>query len=203
MPRPECYVSTDIETDGPIPGPYSLLGLASVAYDLDGRPVGEFSVNLEPLPGAGVHPDTAAFFAQHPAAWAALQQDRRAPAAAMTDYAAWLRALPGEPVFVAYPAGFDFTFVYWYLIHFTGGSPFGFAALDMKSYAMAVLKRPFRATTKKAMPGRWFPEGLPHTHVALDDAREQGGIFLAMRRENLANQRETEAGPVPEGAPRG
>ncbi len=31
---------------------------------------------------------------------------------------AWVKSLPGTPVFVAYPAGFDFLFVYWYLIRF-------------------------------------------------------------------------------------
>jgi hypothetical protein len=34
----------------------------------------------------------------------------------MPEYVAWLKGLPHKPVFVAYPAGFDFTFVYWYLI---------------------------------------------------------------------------------------
>lgn len=31
-------------------------------------------------------------------------------------YVAWLKGLPHKPVFVAYPAVFNFTFVYWYLI---------------------------------------------------------------------------------------
>ncbi len=30
----------------------------------------------------------------------------------------WIQSLEGKPVFVAYPAGFDFLFVYWYLIKF-------------------------------------------------------------------------------------
>jgi hypothetical protein len=28
----EIYVSTDVETDGPIPGPHSMLSLGSAAY---------------------------------------------------------------------------------------------------------------------------------------------------------------------------
>ena len=94
----------------------------------------------------------------------------------MPEYAAWLRSLPGHAVFVGYPASFDFMFVAWYLLHFTGGNPFGFAALDIKSYAMAVLGRPFCETVKKRMPPEWFDE-LPHTHIALDDAIEQGHLF--------------------------
>lgn len=31
----EIYVSTDVETDGPIPGPHSMLSLGSAAYLLD------------------------------------------------------------------------------------------------------------------------------------------------------------------------
>jgi len=67
-------------------------------------------------------------------------------------------------------------FVYWYLIRFTGDSPFSFSAIDIKTYAMAMLKTPFRDINKGNMPKRWFDE-LPHTHKALDDAIEQGALF--------------------------
>jgi hypothetical protein len=46
------------------------------------------------------------------------------PETAMRRYVLWLKALPGKPVFVGYPSGFDFLFVYWYLIRFAGESPF-------------------------------------------------------------------------------
>ena len=42
----------------------------------------------------------------------------------MLAYVEWIKSLKGKPVFVAYPAGFDFLFVYWYLIRFVGESPF-------------------------------------------------------------------------------
>ena len=63
-------------------------------------------------------------------------------------------------------------FVYWYLIKFTGKSPFSHSALDIKTYAMAVLKKNYRESTKRNMPKHWFDQ-LPHTHIALDDAIEQ------------------------------
>ena len=50
------YVTTHIHTDGPIPGPHSLLTLASAAYTADGTPIGTFTANLRELPGAGLHP---------------------------------------------------------------------------------------------------------------------------------------------------
>jgi hypothetical protein len=182
---PEVYVSTDVETDGPIPGPHSLLSFASAAYLSDKTLAGTFTANLETLPGASADPGTRAWWDQHPDAYAATRTDLEEPARAMTRYVAWIKQLPGRPVFVAYPAGFDFLFVYWYLIRFAGESPFSFSALDVKTYAMALLKVEYREAVKRRMPRRWF-DRLPHTHVALDDALEQGALFCNMLAENLA-----------------
>ena len=101
----------------------------------------------------------------------------------MTRYVEWIKGLKGKPVFVAYPAGFDFLFVYWYLIRFVGESPFSHSALDMKTYAMALLKTDYRNSTKRNMPKGWFDD-MPHTHVALDDAIEQGALFCNMLKAN-------------------
>ena len=179
----EIYVSTDVEADGPLPGPNSVLSFASAAYTADKKLLGTFSANLELLPGAAPDPKTAEWWLTQPDAWAACRRDLKSPEAAMSEYASWLGALQGKPVFVAYPAGFDFMFVYWYLMRFVGQSPFGFSALDIKSYAMAVLKTEYRNATKRRMPAHWFGS-QPHTHVALDDAIEQGTLFCNMLAEN-------------------
>jgi hypothetical protein len=188
MARREVYVSTDVEADGPIPGPHSMLSFASAAYDDDGALLGTWTANLELLPGAQGDPKTMDWWRSQPDAWAACRTELRAPEAAMADYAAWVDALPARPVFVAYPAGFDFTFVYWYLIRFVGRSPFSHSALDMKSYAAALLGTRFRDTAKHAMPSRWLSE-RPHTHVALDDALEQGEMFVKMLADARARAR--------------
>jgi hypothetical protein len=182
MARREVYVSTDVEADGPIPGPHSMLSFASAAFLDDGELVGTYSANLETLDGASGHPDTMRWWLSQPDAWAACRQDPRPAATVLPEYVSWLTGLPGRPVFVAYPAGFDFTFVYWYLHRFTGGSPFSHAALDVKTFAMAVLGTKFRDTAKRIMPRRWFTD-RPHTHVALDDALEQGELFIHMLAE--------------------
>jgi hypothetical protein len=184
----EIYVSTDIETDGPIPGPHSMLSFASAAYRADKTLLGTYSANLQTLPGAAGHPDTLAWWQSQPAAWAEARTDPRDPAVVMPEYVAWVKALPGKPVFVAYPAGFDFLFVYWYLIRFAGESPFSFSALDMKTFAMAVLGTEYRQATKRNMPRHWF-DPLPHTHKALDDAIEQGALFCNMLAENRGGRR--------------
>lgn len=181
----EIYVSTDVETDGPIPGPHSMLSLGSAAYSADKCLLATFSANLETLPEASPDPQTAAWWAGQPAAWAACRSHLETPAAAMTRYLAWLKGLPGEPVFVAYPAGFDFLFVYWYLMRFAGESPFSHSALDIKSFAMAVRQTDYRASGKQHMPQRWF-DPQPHSHIALDDAIEQGALFCNMLAESRA-----------------
>lgn len=179
----EIYVSTDVETDGPIPGPHSMLSFGSAAYTADKHLIGTFGANLETLPGAAADPKTADWWASQPEAWAACRRDLQAPEAAMGRYLTWLKALPGRPVFVAYPAAFDFLFLYWYLIRFTGESPFSHSALDIKTYAMALLRTDYRSSTKKNMPKHWFDE-LPHTHIALDDAIEQGALFCNMLKDS-------------------
>jgi hypothetical protein len=181
----EIYISTDVETDGPIPGPHSMLSFGSAAYTADKVLVSTFSANLNPLEGASAHPKTAEWWATQPEAWAACRTDLEEPGPAMIRYVSWLKTLKGKPVFVAYPAGFDFLFVYWYLMRFTGESPFSHSALDMKSYAMALLKIGYRDSTKRNMPKQWF-DAMPHTHVALDDAVEQGALFCNMLKHNLA-----------------
>jgi hypothetical protein len=184
----EIYISTDVESDGPIPGPHSMLSFASAAYTADKQRVSTFAANLETLPGAAPHPKTAAWWATQPEAWGACRTDLEPPDAAMRRYVAWIKTLSGKPVFVAYPAGFDFLFVYWYLMRFVGESPFGHSALDMKSYAMALLRTGYRDSIKRNMPKAWF-DPLPHTHVALDDAIAQGALFCNMLRHNRADGR--------------
>ncbi|MAD32374.1 MAG: exonuclease [Planctomycetes bacterium] len=184
MPE-EIFVSTDIEADGPIPGPHSMLSLASVAMRADKIVVDEFSVNLKPLPGAAPHPRTMLWWEGHKAALAKARENPEDPAAAIPRYAQWVSKLPGRVVMVGQPAAFDFMWVYWYLQRFTGGSVFGHSALDIKSYAMAMLKRPYRDCVLDALPEEWRDD-LPYTHVALDDAREQGAMFCNMLRRNDA-----------------
>lgn len=183
-PLHEIYVSTDVETDGPVAGRHSMLSLGSAAYTADKQLLGTFSANLERVPGLTADPATMNWWATQPEAWAACRVNIEAPAAVMKRYADWLKSLRGRPVFVAYPVAFDFPFVYWYLTQFAGENPFGYTAIDIKTYAMAVLRKPYRASGKQSMPDEWF-DPVPHTHIALDDAVEQGGLFCNMLRAHL------------------
>jgi hypothetical protein len=152
----EIYVSTDVEADGPIPGPNSMLSFASAAYTGEKVLVSTFSANLETLPGAHGDPKTMEWWKTQPDAWAACRESPRDPAVAMREYVAWLKALPGKPVFVGYPVAYDFLFVYRYLIRFAGESPFSHSALDIKTFAMALLGTEYRESVKRPrQPNLW------------------------------------------------
>jgi DNA polymerase III alpha subunit (gram-positive type) len=179
----EIYVSTDIETDGPVPGIYSMLSFGSAAFKKNKEIISTFSANLECLPKAKQDPDTMEWWKTEEKAWEACRKNLEDPKKAMLKYLEWIKELPGKPVFLAYPASFDFNFINWYFIKFIGKNPFSYLALDIKSYAMAVLKKPFYKVTKNAMPKKWFDENK-RSHVALDDAIEQGLLFCNILANN-------------------
>ena len=186
----EIYVSTDIETDGPAPGLNSMLSFASAAYLADKTLVRTFSANLETLGGASADPATMAWWKSQPLAWQACRRNLQPPVLIMPQYVSWLKGLPDKPVFVGYPAVFDFMFITYYLHQFAGESPFSYFALDIKTYAMALLKKNLYDVDKDSMPKHWFDD-LPYTHIPLDDAVSQGALFCNMLAENMrGNMRE-------------
>lgn len=191
--KPELFASTDIEADGRVPGLSSMLSFATAVFDIDKNLVGTFSRNLELLPNAKPHPETELFWNETPsnkAAYEATRVDVVDPAEAMRDYVAFLKNLPGQPVFVGYPAAYDFKWIDYYTHAFVGDNPFGFSrCIDIKSYAYAMLKKSrYHYTTKRNMPGKWFDD-LPHTHIAIDDAIEQGAMWINILRENTGRSR--------------
>lgn len=190
----EIYVSTDVEADGPIPGPNSMLSFASAAFTPDGTLVDTFEANLKQMRGA--KPDRRTmkdFWARNLEAWNYCRKDPRRPKRVMTKYVKWINKLRqyGKPVFVAFPLGFDFMFIYWYLIKFTGQSPFSFFGLDIKTFAMFMMNTGYRQSIKRKMPKRWF-SAKKHSHKAIDDAIEQGELFCNMYKEYQELYKENE-----------
>lgn len=198
--KPEIYVSIDIETSGPCPGLYSMLSLGAIALT-PGQPEAEaprWYQTLDPLPEANWHQDTRAWWETQPEAWAEVRKNQQDPDDAMNDFAHWVDALPGKPRAVAWPAGFDFSFVLYYLHRFAGRNPLGIACIDIRSYANGLAGHP----SYYDLPHRRMAEmaGLiDHSdlrdHVALDDAIGQGRLFMGLLAyaETLGAPRVSEA----------
>lgn len=180
--REDVYFSVDVEADGPIPGPYSMLSLgAAVAGRFAGSftrvdpTIDTFYRELRPISDAYV-PEAAAVSGLDREA---LRRDGADPAAVMAELTEWVKvcAAGGRPVLVAYPASFDWMFVYWYLVRFTGGSVFGHSGcLDVKTMYAVKAGVPLSTVGKRGMP-RALLSDRPHTHHALDDAVEQADLF--------------------------
>jgi hypothetical protein len=181
------YFSVDVEADGPIPGPYSMI---SVGVAVAGRRDGAF---------APADPAAETFYRELkpisddyvPAALEVSGLSRESlaasgtePAAAMAELTRWMSTVcaGARPVMVAYPASFDWMFLYWYLMRFTGASPFGHSGcLDLKTMYAVRADVPLRQAVKRLMPAE-LRSNRRHTHHALDDAMEQADLFINLMR---------------------
>jgi DNA polymerase III alpha subunit (gram-positive type) len=184
----EYYISVDIEADGPCPGVNSMLQLGAVFYDAEGNVLEEFVRNIEPLAGAVQDPKTMKWWGEqevkNPGLWKTMTDNQRHPCNVVTEFEILVsrhsKLLNAKPLVVAYPAGFDFTFLYYYLCRFSGESCVGFSALDMKTLSMTLLNRLYHDCSKSRFPRSWFNPAYKHTHNALDDAKGQGYQFFQM-----------------------
>ena len=176
----EVWISVDVETSGPTPGTASLLAIGACLVD---RP--EEGIRLL------LRPDAALAWSDEAEAVHRLSRERLArdglePGHAMEQLAAWLeRVVPAgsRPVFVSLNAPFDWMFVADYLWRHLGRNPFGISALDLKAlYLGRHLDEidDWAATTSDLIRAR-YPIESPHTHDALDDAREQAEICRRIR----------------------
>jgi len=200
--RPDLYISADVETDGPVPGSYSLLsfGLTLVGrYDgsnFERFETGETTFYRELQPISERFEEEA--LSVNGLDRESLKEHGLDPGSAMTEAAEWIVSMSEgcRPVLVAYPVAFDWSFLYWYFESFApGGSPFGHSScLDIRTLYQAVAGTVFDRSGKAAMPDFLRPEN-PHTHNALDDAVEQGELFAnllgwAIRRRVALNRPE-------------
>lgn len=180
----DAYFSADVETDGPIPGPFSMLSFAIVfAGTYDGHKFSRpsdyskgFYRELQPISDE---------FQIEALAVNGLNRDRLLiegdqPTAAMTLAADWVRSVSGHanPVLVAYPLSFDWTWLYWYFVRYSkSGSPFDYSrCFDVKTAVSVKTGRPISESGRSKLP-RGMRSHRAHTHHAMDDAAEQAEIF--------------------------
>lgn len=176
------YFAADVEADGAVPGPSSML---SLGLSVVGQPDRTFYVEIKPI-GDVVNPAAMAVNG--------LDRDRIAqqaptPEAAMQAAADFIGSsceaiaeVEGQqtrPVFLAGPAVWDGMWVHWYFIRFLGRNPFGVtgSGIDFRSYWMGLERTTWNKTGKKAVAKKLGPVDLPHTHRADDDAKELAAYF--------------------------
>jgi ribonuclease T len=175
----ETWISIDTETSGPVPATGSLLAVGACLVD---DPEEGIELLLKPDPSLAWDASAERI---HRLDRAVLSRDGHEPADAARRLDTWIASVVPEgsrPVFVALNAPFDWMFVADLLWRHLGRNPFGHSALDVKALYMgrhlAEVER-WAATSRLRMLER-YPVDLPHTHHALDDAREQAAIVAAI-----------------------
>lgn len=185
------YVVTDVEVDGPWPGPNSMRSFASVAVTLDGTEHGRFEAVLEELPGASPNAETLAWFHSIPEAWEAATANPEPVAAVMARYVSWIKSLAADRTFAASPLAFDGVWIDYYLRRYTqygilqgpyeDDRLFGGTGLCIRSYAAAVTGRPAAELSPSSLPDEWFGD-VRHTHNAIDDALGYANLLVTLTR---------------------
>lgn len=180
----DAYFSADVETDGPIPGVYSMLSFALVyAGSYDGN---EFQrpTNYRQNFYRELRPISVTF---QPEALRVNGLDRNrlcaegvAPEIAMTEACQWVKRIAEgkQPVLVAYPLSFDWSWLYWYFFRFSSeGSPFHHSrCFDIKTAFAVKAGVPISEAGRERIFAFLRP-GQEHSHRAVDDAVEQAQIF--------------------------
>jgi hypothetical protein len=165
----------DIESDGPIPGDYSMISFGAVLVDekLDKT----FYGKLKPISDKFI-PEALAVSGH--SRMETLQFDD--PQKVMSDFAGWIKSITADsPVFISDNNGFDWMFICWYFHRFIGKNPFGFSSQNLGSLYKGIVKdtkRNFKHLRK-----------TKHTHNPVDDAKGNAEALLAMKNEYGLNIR--------------
>jgi hypothetical protein len=180
----DAYFSADVETDGPIPGPFSMLSFALVfAGSFNGR-LFKRPEDYENIFYRELKPISEDFQEEalrvNGLDRARLCREGQAPEAAMTDAARWVKKIAGraKPVLVAYPLSFDWAWLYWYFVRFSSeDSPFGYSrCFDLKTALAVKSSIPITEASRSKLSSS-LKSPRHHTHHAIDDAIEQAEIF--------------------------
>ena len=166
-------IVVDIEADGSIPADFSMISLGAVIVDkkLDKTFYGELrpiSEKWEPnaLKISGFTREQTLAFDE--------------PQVVMQDFKKWIdQNSIGRPLFYSDNNGFDWMFIHWYFIHFSGESPFGYSSTNIGSLYKGLVKdvfKNFKHLRKTA-----------HTHHPVDDAKGNAEALLTMVKDKGLN----------------
>lgn len=162
-------IMVDVESDGPIPGDYSMISFGAVIVDknLDKTFYGE----IKPISEKWI-----------PEALAVSGHTREetlrfgSPEKVMKQFADWItQNSNGRPMFYSDNNGFDWQFINWYFHHFTGSNPFGFSSNNLGSLYKGIVKDTFKNFKHLRK--------TKHTHHPVDDALGNAEALLYLKNE--------------------
>jgi len=170
----KTVVSVDVETDGHVPGLNSLLQIGAVAFNLKGKKLARFSINLKPLPEAKPGRSTMVWWKTQPEEiWKKVMSNQQDPKVAMLRYANWLAQFPSPRMLMA-PVLFDGCWLRYYLQRFVGRSDLWHNAIDLRSvlFAFTGMYQGDYQMAVEFLTGNKYQNESPH--LAVEDAEMQG-----------------------------
>jgi DNA polymerase III epsilon subunit-like protein len=164
------YVMVDVESDGPIPGHYSMVSFGAVI--VEPGLARTFYGRLKPISDEWV-PDAlkvSGFTREE-----TLQFEE--PKIVMGKFGDWLKqGIKDRAMFISDNNGFDWQFMNWYFHHFTGSNPFGFSSSNLGSL--------YKGLVKDTCENFKHLRKTKHTHHPVDDAKGNAVALLHMK-ENM------------------
>ena len=160
----------DIESDGPIPGDYSMISIGAVLVDrsLDKtfftklRPISNKFITKSLEVSGYTREETMCF------------DD---PVVAMTSFRNWINEVSYDsPIFISDNNGYDWMLVCWYFHHFISENPFGYSSQNLGSIYKGIVgdfSKNFKHLRK-----------TEHTHNPLEDAKGNAEAFLQIIADN-------------------
>jgi hypothetical protein len=164
-----AYIMVDIESDGPIPGDYSMISFGAVL--VDEQLVKTFYGQLKPVSDRYI-PEALAVSGHSREETLTFEE----PQKVMLDFSEWIKATcKDSPIFISDNNGFDWMFICWYFHHFIGKNPFGFSSQNLGSFYKGIVKD----TSKNFKHLR----KTKHTHHPVDDAKGNAEALLRLKTE--------------------
>jgi 3' exoribonuclease, RNase T-like len=164
-----AFIMVDIESDGPIPGDYSMISFGAVL--IDDRLDKTFYGQLKPISEKFI-PEALAKSGHSRQETLAFNE----PGQVMLAFEKWINEYSKDrPIFISDNNGFDWMFVCWYFHHFIDRNPFGFSSQNLGSL--------YKGMEKDLFVNFKHLRKTKHTHHPVDDAKGNAEALLTMKNE--------------------
>ncbi len=163
------YIMVDIESDGPIPGDYSMISFGAVLVDetLDRT----FYGKLHPISDKWI-PEALQVSGHTREETNTFEEPKKV----MLAFKEWIETnSKGRPIFISDNNGFDWMFICWYFHHFIQENPFGWTSRRLSDLYCGIEKDTF---------AKWkHLRKTKHTHHPVDDAMGNAEVLWKMKKE--------------------
>ena len=165
------YIMVDVESDGPIPGDYSMVTFGAVVVREGLHLRFELHRALRPISDKWI-PEALAISGHT----RAQQEAGSDPKEMMQDFDAWLRSLGGGRLFfISDNNGYDWQFINYYFHHFLGDNPFGHSSTNLGSL--------YKGMERTMFVNFKHLRKTKHTHNPVDDAMGNAEALLFMKEQ--------------------